>query len=494
MFNFRHFLISSLTLIISIPTWSKTVPYLKSLSKDSVEIRWESTTKTYQLNLSSSEGFFGKFEPEIIYERKRFLKNSIKFFSVKVNNLEAGRTYFYELKTSSETLGVYRFKTITSDQNRFSFILMADAQKGSELTEEIVKKSIMPKAFLNTDQRSLSPINFILFAGDLVHRGFLHSHWESQFFSPLQSILSRTPVIPSIGNHEYNSQLFWKYFYRNSQDNKFHFFDKLTSRFITLSTNRKSRKVDQLDWLKLTLSDAKEKDIKFIFIQYHHPAFSEIWPKGEKKYSKKIESILRNFSKNFDGHLIIMNGHTHAYSRGHDPDQKLTHIISGPLGGKIDYWNKKSRDYKMFQVNSSTPGWSIFDIKPNRITHRYYGYNPKNKETTLLDEYSLSSDSDLPMAPNIISTTVTSQNLVIKLEKKEYVSLEVLVNSGEITKRFYLYGRNDVNGQTRHNDLSSLELKLPHKLTSKSITIKIRGRNKNLDWSQYSETYDIGNQ
>ena len=193
---------------------------------------------------------------------------------------------------------------------------MADAQRGSKTTESIINNSVIPTAFLNSEQRSKSPVNFILFPGDLVHRGFLHKHWEKQFFTPLKSLLSRVPIIPAIGNHEHNSKLFWSYFYKSRKESRFHFFDRLTSRFITLSSNRKNRKGDQIDWLKLTLSNAKEKNIKFIFIQYHHPAYSEIWPGGEKKYSKKIVETLRSFSKEFDGHILILNGHTHAYSRG----------------------------------------------------------------------------------------------------------------------------------------------------------------------------------
>ena len=44
----------------------------------------------------------------------------------------------------------------------------------------------------------------------------------------------------------------------------------------------------------------------------------------------------------------------------------------------------------MFQINSSTAGWSIFDIERDRVTHRYYSYDSKSQVTALVDEYAVS--------------------------------------------------------------------------------------------------------
>ena len=223
------------------------------------------------------------------------------------------------------------------------------------------------------------------------------------------------------------------------------YFDQLTSRFITLSSTFGRRKKSQLEWLNLTLNNAKDKGMKFIFIQYHHPAFSEVC-EGEKAYSKKIEQVVQRFSEDFLGHIIIINGHTHAYSRGHHPNNNITNIIAGPLGGKIDYWKRSSKDYDHMMINSSTAGWSIFDITEDKITHKYFSYDQNFNKTKLVDSYSLSYGSKKPDTPKVNFVKRTRRGVAISLENQEYLSIEVVLQTKKGEKNYRINERNDQQG------------------------------------------------
>ena len=117
------------------------------------------------------------------------------------------------------------------------------------------------------------------------------------------------PIVAAIGNHEYNSKFFWNYFYNGKNDDDPKYFDQLTSRFITLSSTFGRRKKSQLEWLNLTLNNAKDNGMKFIFLQYHHPAYSEVWRRRKSLLKKN-----RTDSKEVRGRLSRAYYH---YQRRH---------------------------------------------------------------------------------------------------------------------------------------------------------------------------------
>ena len=473
-----------ISLIIS-TAFSSPLPYLLRLTESSVEIRWESADD-YQLNLSGPNNSVLSFQPEHIFTKYRLGKKPLRLFRVIADNLSPGETYFYELKNDSRSTGIFRFSTRSSENKNFSFILVSDSQRGNKLSEDIVNKSILPEVFFQSEQRKVSPVAFFLFPGDLVQRGYRHSLWKKQFFNPLRNILNRIPIVAAIGNHEYNSKFFWNFFYNGKDDDDPKYFDQLTSRFITLSSTFGRRKKSQLEWLNLTLNNAKDKGMKFIFIQYHHPAFSEIWPRGEKAYSKKIEQVAQKFSEDFAGHIIIINGHTHAYSRGHHPNNNITNIIAGPLGGKIDYWKRSSKDYDHMMINSSTAGWSIFDITEDKITHKYFSYDQNFNKTKLVDSYSLNYASKKPDTPKVNFVKRTRRGVAISLDNQNYLSIEVVLQTKKGEKNYRINERNDQQGFIVKNNLGSILINTGKKLADQTTSLKVRARDKNLLWSELS--------
>ena len=91
------------------------------------------------------------------------------------------------------------------------------------------------------------------------------------------------PVYPVPGNHEQNSQFFFKYFsLPENGDPAFaeHWWYKDYSnvRLIGLESNSGYRVQQQLVWLQSVLNDAAtDSTIDFVFAQLHHPHKSELW-------------------------------------------------------------------------------------------------------------------------------------------------------------------------------------------------------------------------
>ena len=477
------------SLFFSLSAYSRISPYIQNLTDNSVDILWESEDPNTKLFVTSENLNIITARPDILFTKYRLGKRPFKLYRAKLSNLPAGQKFFYEIKSKQEYSGLHRFTTLKSLNSPFSFLLMSDSQHGHILTKEIIDFSVLPYAFLQNERRGDYPIAFTLFPGDLVQWGFIHKLWDRQFFTPLKNILVRTPLIPAMGNHEYNSRLFWKYFYEGQSKPYYSYFDRLTSRFITLGSNFFQRRKSQLEWLELTLNNAKEKGINFIFVQFHHPAYSEVWPVGEKRYSRKIEKTLKKFSDNYEGHIIILNGHTHAYSRGHQPNHKITNIISGPLGGTIDYWKKTSKDYPHFMIVKSTPGWSKFDINEQSISFKYYSFSPTTKITSIEDEFHLNVTQDLPAPPKILSINKEDDIIKIDLENENYLSVQVELIDRKGTQTFNINERNDVNNEEVFNDLSKFQVPVNRKSKGKEIKVRFKARNKNLQWSKFTQYF-----
>ena len=461
-------------------------PYLQDLTSNSVEIYWETNEDGSRIYLSEANNEkIGPIEPELISVRKKWKKDPFKLYRVNIKSLNPETKYFYEIKTKDSTTGLYRFKTLPlPEKNQFSFLVISDAQRGQRVTKQVIDQSLIPNVFLNSSDRGESPVAFTLFPGDLVQWGFIHKLWHKQFFFPLKNLLVRTPIIPAIGNHEYNSWLFYNYFYEGNKKNKSHYFDRFNSRFITLSTNFLSRRKAQLKWLELTLQNAKDKNLKYIILQYHHPSHSEVWPRGEKKYSRKVEEIVENFAETYDGHIVIFNGHTHAYSRGHHPRLRITNIINGPLGGKIDYWNNKSKDYPNYIINDSYPGWTLVTINNDSLSLRHYRYDKETNLTTLFDKITLKSEINTVTPPQVISTNRSKGKVNIKLEDQNLLSVELTLSSSNKEYKYLINYRNDTKNKVKRHSLENITINVPKNLVKSDLYYSLRGRSKNLIWSK----------
>ena len=235
---------------------------------------------------------------------------------------------------------------------------------------EIVNKGILP--FLKSEYGNNVPdeLAMVLIPGDLVENGTKYEQWQNDFFKPAKKLFSEVPVYPVLGNHERNSNFYFKYFSLPKNGTPAYaehwwYKDYGNTRIIGLNSNegyRDSR--EQFAWLNSLLEEtAKSEEIDFVFAQLHHPHKSELWIPGEEESSGKVVKMLEEFTTETGKPSLHFFGHTHGYSRGQSKDHKHLWINVATAGGAIDNWGEfEGRDYDEFSVTQDEYGFVMVEV------------------------------------------------------------------------------------------------------------------------------------
>ena len=429
-----------------------------------------------------------------------------------VEGLLPNTNYYYQIILGDDQSSIYNFKTVNNLRENFSFLVMADAQHGHDITTKIIQDSVIYHTFINNDQRSEFPPRFSLFPGDLVQHGILKKDWQKHFFSPLAPLLHRLTVFPVKGNHEMGDYFFNHYFSvpkQTSTDQKYnyYFFDYSNVRFINLDSNIKSRNSKQLKWLKLALFEAEKNEaIDFVVLQFHHPYKSEAWTWGNTKYSGEIESILEESLLHHDKPIVYFNGHTHAYSRGHKENSRLTMITVGPIGGAIDKWDRGSKDYPEYHKTIHQYGWIKVDVSSDKqatLTIKRYGYGTKDNliDNGIIDQFSIKKNSIPPEQPSIADLYL--EEGLLKIKSSEYENAEAHLSTQIKIKYFSKRGRSQENiiHLNKNNIFAGKDHQKTDDLTfittqyngnkNDEVEVQVRYRNMSLKWSEWSEKIQL---
>ena len=524
----KHFLYSSIILItkiflsflllLSLNSFGgelsfKISPYIQQTSSTGLRIRWERkiddqvVVRVGKLNSENELEFY----PVLL--RKEFFRLTRKktgLYETVINGLLPNTSYYYQLISEEDQSSIYNFKTLNDSRENFSFLVLADAQHGHEVTTKIVNESVIYHSFLNNPDKEKFPPRFSLFPGDLVQHGILKSDWRKHFFNPLAPLLHRLAIYPVKGNHEMGRYFFNQYFSlpRQTSDNpkfNYYFFDYSNIRFINLDTNVKYRNKRQLRWLDQALKEAnKDSEIDFIIAQFHHPHKSEAWTWGNTKFSGEIEQVLVEASKKSSKPIIYFNGHTHAYSRGHMLNSRVTMITVGPIGGAIDYWDRGSKDYPLYHKTVSQYGWATVRVNADddpSIEVVRYGFGDKHefRDTGVIDRFKIYRNSPPPEKPSIVEANLDRRLLKATLyENREahlttQVKVTYLSKRGKQNQEVFTYNRENIfNGKDNNTtkDLTLLPLNLRSDKAGHS-TVQVRYRNESMVWSEWSEKYSF---
>ena len=291
-----------------------------------------------------------------------------------------------------------------------------------------------------------------------------------------------------------------------------YYFDHGNVRFISLDTNTRYRKKIQLDWLKETLATIPLHEIDFVLAFFHHPHKSEAWNAGETEFSGKIQKILENYSLKTDIPSFHLCGHTHAYSRGHSFHSRHTMLSVASLGGDLDNWGEyKQRDYPEYIKTLVEYGWMhvqvIKEPNPKMVFKRYgYGNSSKLRDEGIRDQFSIAKYTSKPAKPKINAITRkkndSTYNFDIKSSPYEHpndshLSTHILISKQEnfqkiVLEKYYnkenfYFGKN----KNKKINLSQIIINLNKNKRKKfdRLYFKIRYRNQNLKWSEWSEPY-----
>ncbi|MBK53089.1 MAG: metallophosphoesterase [Candidatus Marinimicrobia bacterium] len=403
------FLISfnfSITIIVN--------PYLQNATPHSVTIMWETDSNDQSIvqfglteNLGNTQ--FGIAE----------IGNGLsRIHTVTITELSPQTRYFYKVSTNNVNSDIFNFITPPDTHENFSFIAMSDMQRDGgnpNKFEEIVNDGII--AFLNDNYSGdiSEDLGFIMIPGDLVPNGYNHYEWINYFFGQSNPLFSYVPVYPVPGNHENDSEYFFKYFHLPSNgyeyyDEHWWYQDYSNVRIIGLDSNWWYQVEEQLDWLESLLNQTcNDNNIDFVFAELHHPHKSELWLSGETEYTGNVIERLENFSTECGKPSIHFFGHTHGYSRGQSKEHQHLWINVATAGGNIDYWDEYAQnDYEEYTISLSEWGFVILDVtigdNPKftlKRVSRGDEYETMNNE--IRDEITIRRFNDPPNIPLAIS-------------------------------------------------------------------------------------------
>ncbi len=194
---------------------------------------------------------FGKKQSKTNKEQLalRGSKNGGYLYEVNLTSLKPGTVYHYRLfnQNGSEW---HTFKTYPNGLDKFTFVAMGDSRSNPGIFKKIMEET-----------EAENPA-FIISMGDLVEVGANNNEWHEFYFPVVKDVVSSTPIVSTLGDHETNGddgELF-RYFLRQDEpaDKLLFSFDYGNCHFIALDFRHPDDK-EMIDWfIKDITSSNKE--------------------------------------------------------------------------------------------------------------------------------------------------------------------------------------------------------------------------------------------
>jgi hypothetical protein len=314
-------------------------PYLQWITQTEATIRWETNFPCVgELNWGE-----GSERGTVVMESE-----PRQFHEIKLTGLEPEMLYYYRTSSLAEgesVLASHRgtrlesevstLQTANKPETPFGFVVISDTQKNPAVVASVAKAAW-----------DLRP-NFAVISGDLVDTGNSKLQWTEQFFAPMRPLVERVPFYPVLGNHEGNTDYYYKYMSLPDPE-YFYTFSYGNTQFFMLDTNRDVRPgTEQYEWLGRELAASKAR---WKICVHHQPPYSSDDDYGND-WKRPIKRATLGDVKSkplvelYDKHAvdIVWCGHIHSYERtwlirGGKPVEKdgTLYMITGGGGGPLE--------------------------------------------------------------------------------------------------------------------------------------------------------------
>lgn len=318
-------------------------PYLQFPFPTTMTVRWETTKASESI---VHWGLSLPFENETV-------GSSGPFNAVTLEGLEPGTNYHYQVQSTTAAGGdiisdVYHFRTPPAEEIPFNFVVICDTQSNPAVVNAI--------ATLASRHRPA----FTLLGGDLVTTGSNKSHWTEHFFPNMEPVNTSVPLLPVLGNHEQDAQLYYDYFSLPAPEYYWRWTYSNLEVFGIDSDRPTEPGSEQYDWLDGALSDS---DAEWKIVILHKPA----WSSDENDYGDTYNSTsnygdvrMRTLIPLYEEHGvdIVWSGHIHSYERtypilGGNPvaasEGGVLYMITGGGGGGLE---KAAPTKPLFSANT----------------------------------------------------------------------------------------------------------------------------------------------
>ncbi len=497
-------------------------PYLQSTTDHSVWIGWRTSSGTETVVfwgdspdalLHSDTGTVHTFTATNLWHR------------VKLKGLQPNTAYYYKVKTGALESPVARFRTYqnpASANGHIRVLIVGDTQHpgNATLTFNSAKAKLIEKYGPNLEDH----VQLILKQGDNVDQGTL-ALYSSMHFDPLSPLSANIPTMTVVGNHEYyqNSDLSLYFPHFEFDDNDLiyngltgqdgeHYYAFRVGQVLFCMMNSNEWWSRQTDWLKNVVNTANaDPSVRMIFGTAHHPLRCENWVSDGSAYIRdQVMPALRVSEKT----AMYTSGHSHMYARGSSRDSAVWEVISGG-GGLVQNWNEnEEQDYPDVQRSFDVSTYQIMDIDLDAGTMDVECYTTGNFEYTmpnvLIDQFHRYLGKPQPARPNLLPLADTMILLPHTFEGSAYVSpvgeaynsteFQVAGASGNFDNQLIFSLKRDfenfyqIENAAYFSPIDQMAGVNIFQLTVDSTQvfqgknwIRVRYRDQNLEWSEWSE-------
>ncbi|MCR8501541.1 MAG: metallophosphoesterase [Candidatus Korarchaeota archaeon] len=274
--------------------------------------------------------------------------------SVKIDGLRPGETYYYAIgyyeNGNMINWRIHSFRTPPAS-NPVVAIVLSDTHAPDRCTYRKILKCVRG---INAD--------VLIHCGDIVDRSHI-SCWAA-FFKDSSSILSRIPIMPTIGNHDIgygDPTLFYKFF-ELPNNGKWYYYRLGNAIFVSLYVAEMftfTFPTEEYEMLKEAAEIARENNL-WLIVYFHIPPIDVMPFIHFPEISSKLGEVFSTIKPD-----LILAGHYHVYGRTKFKGSRI--VLMGASGGLTNQivWSS------VFEKYSFKPGFGLLRIEVNRLHFEY---------------------------------------------------------------------------------------------------------------------------
>lgn len=347
------------------------------------------------------------------------------YHSVNISNLKPNNLYSYRVGNGNFWSEWSEFRTATGKNEPFSFLYFGDVQRdiyslGSRTMRQAIKT--------RPDAR------FLLFGGDMVHRGGLNKENWNEFFPAGGWIFQNYPMLATPGNHEHliaksgeNMSPLWYLnftFPRNGpkgHEEETYYVDYNNIRVISLNLCRYKYPEDRAAILKWTEDRLKEFKGDWVFVTHHYAMNATARNRKEGLRFPEFKALYEKYKV-----PLVLTGHEHLYARGRINNNFPVYVVSvaGPYQNAIQFGDWIER------AGTSSQLFQEIDITPDTIH-----YVSKTVTGMVYDEFSIFKNNG--NLGYYVNPKLVTESMIPPPDFKERYQKE-LVDSWEVDRDTYL--------------------------------------------------------
>jgi predicted phosphodiesterase len=413
-------------------------PYLQNVTKTGITVMWETD------EVSNSVVYYG---PTSQYGSSKTDTSSTSIHEIILDKLDVETTYHYSVKSGTVSSDDNTFQTAVNDKTPFTFAVLGDNRTVPNIHTQVINSIIQN----NPD--------IVLNSGDIITSDS-YSQFEREFFTPAAPLMKNTPLYVAIGNHEGDSEWFYKLLSYPDPEN-YYSFNYGNAHFLIIDSNKPySTSSTQYSWIEEDLNSEAAKRADWIFVCFHHPPWSQMWDSPGYTGTASVRQYLVPFFEQYKVD-IVFNGHTHDYERG--IKNGIYYIITGGGGSALD--KVKTGDWDHIDIWLSEYHHCFVEINQGLLQFKAIKidgqvideFQIEKQVTSLHSEYGTaeSGNGQLKVIPAIHGSCY-----VIKVPfRHRNVEIAVYSLSGQLIARLFTGNSNQVKWKPSENTRGAFVVK-----------------------------------